>query len=94
VNDHEEFTIRIRALPDPDGVPAANRVRRWLKVGLQAFRLRSLGFVGGVPGKTPGVPSDAARAEKAKTRTDPFPAPQEPCHDRHNLRPPPACHRP
>jgi hypothetical protein len=35
-----EFLVRVRAKPDP--VPAAVRLRRWLKLGLRGFGMRAV----------------------------------------------------
>jgi hypothetical protein len=39
--DRYTATVTVEALPDPDGVPAAQRVKRWLKLALRGFRLRA-----------------------------------------------------
>jgi hypothetical protein len=49
-DDDADVRLTIRALPDAE-VPAAVRLRRWLKLGLRSFRLRCT-EIEGLAGKT------------------------------------------
>jgi hypothetical protein len=61
--DRETFTVTVTPLPD--SVPAAARIKAWLKRGLRTFKLRAIAL--GLPQETPGVaPGGALDAEPAR----------------------------
>jgi hypothetical protein len=62
--DTYRATVRVEALPDPDGVPAAQRVKRWLKLALRGFRLKATD-ISPAPPPTPADPAGHAAGHAA-----------------------------
>ena len=60
--DRERFSIVLEALPDPDGVPAAVRLKALLKVALRRCRLKAIHTTswpaGGEPPRAEGAGDD------------------------------------